>query len=301
MTVNLIQPNTVCHPDGQQTQVDMKVSKVSTLGRYQLTTGIEIFNLLNGMGNFNPARVPESALREVRNDTVALGPARLHYRHDGGEAGRQRHRVHAHRRQRRAAWQGTLGRGRDDCRRVGQGFTVSNPTQAGYQGVKADGALKSDAATWNIATIEPRKPQTFTLTVSGTGADRPCRARQCTSLNRCPKASRAWSSSPPRRPAAAAGDGARGHNKARDKARSQRRVALQFEPPSALPSTRPVYVVFPALKVISSPFSFPSTGVLPSVPVMFWKLCFSVSVPCGICHAPSTLAGMIQRLAVHQF
>jgi hypothetical protein len=50
VTVNLIQPNTVFHPQGRQTQVDFKVSKVTNFGRYRLNTGVEFFNLFNGTG-----------------------------------------------------------------------------------------------------------------------------------------------------------------------------------------------------------------------------------------------------------
>jgi hypothetical protein len=50
VTVNLIQPNTVFHPQGRQTQVDFKVSKTTQFGRYRLNAGIEFFNILNGTG-----------------------------------------------------------------------------------------------------------------------------------------------------------------------------------------------------------------------------------------------------------
>jgi hypothetical protein len=50
VTVNLIQPNTVFHPQGRQTQVDFKLSRTTTFGKYRLNTGIEFFNLLNGTG-----------------------------------------------------------------------------------------------------------------------------------------------------------------------------------------------------------------------------------------------------------
>ena len=40
-------------------------------------------------------------------------------------------------------------------------------------------------------------------------------------------------------------------------------------------------------------------GVVPSVPDTFWKSCFSVSVPCGVCQVPSTFAGTIQSSTVH--
>ena len=50
VTVNLIQPNTVFHPDGRQTQIDLKLSRVTEIGKYRLTTGIEFFNLTNGTG-----------------------------------------------------------------------------------------------------------------------------------------------------------------------------------------------------------------------------------------------------------
>ena len=36
-----------------------------------------------------------------------------------------------------------------------------------------------------------------------------------------------------------------------------------------------------------------------SVPDRSWNVCFSVSSPCGRRHVPSTLAGTIQRCAVH--
>ena len=50
VTVNLIAPGAEFHPNGRQTQVDMKFSRLTQIGKYQLTAGVEIFNLLNGTG-----------------------------------------------------------------------------------------------------------------------------------------------------------------------------------------------------------------------------------------------------------
>jgi hypothetical protein len=67
-----------------------------------------------------------------------------------------------------------------------------------------------------------------------------------------------------------------------------------------LPSTMPAYFVEPAVKVISAPFKRPCTAWLPSVPEMIWNVCVSFSSPLGVDHVPSTLAGTIQKSAVHQ-
>src|SRR5581483_1497838 len=46
---------------------------------------------------------------------------------------------------------------------------VVSATGAGYQGVRMDSELKSQAAIWQIPSIAPKEKQAFTLTVSGNG------------------------------------------------------------------------------------------------------------------------------------
>ena len=67
-----------------------------------------------------------------------------------------------------------------------------------------------------------------------------------------------------------------------------------------LPSTVPVYLVLPAVNVISLPFIRPWIAWLPSVPEIIWKVWVIVSAPFGVFQVPPTLAGTIHSSAVHQ-
>lgn len=53
------------------------------------------------------------------------------------------------------------------------GAKVVGTAGSGYQGVRADAALKADVAVWQLAKIAPREHQTYSLTLSkaGTAAD----------------------------------------------------------------------------------------------------------------------------------
>jgi mono/diheme cytochrome c family protein len=49
------------------------------------------------------------------------------------------------------------------------GTSVVSATGDGYKGVIEDAGLKSQAATWQLASIGPKEKQTYTVTVAGTG------------------------------------------------------------------------------------------------------------------------------------
>jgi len=49
------------------------------------------------------------------------------------------------------------------------GSKIVGGTGVGYQGVRNDSELKSEAAIWQLPSIAPKEKQTFTLTVSGSG------------------------------------------------------------------------------------------------------------------------------------
>ena len=49
------------------------------------------------------------------------------------------------------------------------GTKVIGAGGAGYQGVRPDSELKSEAAIWQIPTLAPKEKQTFTLTIAGNG------------------------------------------------------------------------------------------------------------------------------------
>ena len=127
-------------------------------------------NSILRMGNFSAARLPEATLREMWNYTVSLGarayitsrmtskPAANGTEYtlvvdNGGLPGK-----------------GLVAEDATITISLAPGVTVANPSQQGYQGVKADAGLKADAVVWRTAKIAPHESQTFTFTVSGGAA-----------------------------------------------------------------------------------------------------------------------------------
>ena len=125
------------------------------------------------MGSFSPARVPESALRDVWAYITDLGfRARMHGQLSTGVqfADGVVHTLDVKN-------TGLVGKGltAEDVTvslAVPEGATVVKTTGAGYQGVRRDEQAKADVAVWSVARMPPGEHQAYSLTLSRTGTVR---------------------------------------------------------------------------------------------------------------------------------
>ena len=126
------------------------------------------------MGNFSPARLPESMLSDMWGYLVDLGfRARMHGQLSAGApvANGVLYTLEV-----KNTGVKDVGLAADDLTvllAVPAGSQVVAATGAGYEGVRRDGQLKADAAVWRLARLAPGERQTYTLTLSkaGTAAD----------------------------------------------------------------------------------------------------------------------------------
>jgi len=126
------------------------------------------------MGTYSPARLPESVLQDIWMFARDLGyrPLMASALSTGVAAGggvTYTLTVENH---------GLPGRGlsAEDLTInlvVPAGASVVNTTGSGYQGVKADAALKANVAVWQLGKLGPKDQQKYTLTLSraGTASD----------------------------------------------------------------------------------------------------------------------------------
>lgn len=126
------------------------------------------------MGDYSPARVPESVLQEIFMFARDLGyrpfiTSRLSAGTAAAKGVTYTLTVENH---------GLPSRGlaAEDVTInlvVPAGATVVGTTGSGYQGVRADAGLKANVAVWQVAKVGPKEEQTYSLTLSraGTAAD----------------------------------------------------------------------------------------------------------------------------------
>jgi len=126
------------------------------------------------MGDYTPARVPESMLREIWMFARDLGyrpfiAGRVSPGAASASGVTYTLTVEAHGIPKR----GLTAEDLTIALVVPAGTTVVSTTGNGYQGVRADAALKATAAVWQLAKIAPGEHQTYSLTLSraGTAAD----------------------------------------------------------------------------------------------------------------------------------
>ena len=126
------------------------------------------------MGNYSRVRLPESLLQEVWRWAVDLGlrvpiTARLSTGvpagngvtytltlENGGLPGK-----------------GLTAEELSIALRLPSGSTVANTSGAGYQGVHRDAESGADMAVWEVPRMSPKDEQTYTITLSGSGAEMP--------------------------------------------------------------------------------------------------------------------------------
>jgi hypothetical protein len=122
------------------------------------------------MGSFNPARLPESMLREIWTYIVDLGfRARMHGQLSAGvpSNGGVSYKLDV-------TNTGVKGTGltAEDVTvtlAVPAGATVVTATGAGYQGVRRDEQAKADVAVWTVSRMAPGDRQAYTITLSQAG------------------------------------------------------------------------------------------------------------------------------------
>ena len=122
------------------------------------------------MGSFNPARVPESMLRDIWTYIVDLGfRARMHGQLSAGVAstGGVMYKLDV-----TNTGVKDIGLAAEDVTvtlAVPAGTTVVTATGAGYQGVRGDEQAKADVAVWSVPRMAPGDRQSYTITLSQAG------------------------------------------------------------------------------------------------------------------------------------
>lgn len=122
------------------------------------------------MGNFSPARVPESVLLEIFNWAKDLGfrvPVTGQLSAGQASANGTTYTLNV-------TNGGLIGKGLTAEELtvllfLPEGSSVVSTTGAGYQGVRRDEAGKANAAVWQVAKLAPKDRQTFTVTLSKAG------------------------------------------------------------------------------------------------------------------------------------
>jgi hypothetical protein len=122
------------------------------------------------MGNFSPARLPESMLQDMWTYLVDLGfRARMHGQLSAGVPSANGVVYKLEVANRGVAGVGLTAEDLTVTLAVPAGTKVVTATGAGYQGVRRDEQAKADVAVWSVARMAPGDHQTYTLTLSQAG------------------------------------------------------------------------------------------------------------------------------------
>jgi mono/diheme cytochrome c family protein len=126
------------------------------------------------MGDYSPSRLPESVLQEIWMFARDLGYRPFIAGHLGaGATGANGVTYTLTVESLGIPNQGLAAEDLTIALVIPAGVNVVGTTGSGYQGVRADAALKANVAVWQLAKIAPREHQTYSLTLSkaGTAAD----------------------------------------------------------------------------------------------------------------------------------
>ena len=126
------------------------------------------------MGDYSPARLPESVLQEIWMFARDLGYRPFIAGHlTAGAVGASGVTYTLTVESLGVPNRGLTAEDLTIALVVPAGATVASTTGSGYQGVRADAALKANVAVWQLSKIAPREHQTYSLTLSraGTAAD----------------------------------------------------------------------------------------------------------------------------------
>jgi mono/diheme cytochrome c family protein len=124
------------------------------------------------MGNYNPIRLPETTLRVIYDYMHDLGfPLTITARLDAGVPGANGVTYTA-----TVENAGVTGKGlpAEDMMLslvIPADVKVVSATGAGYQKVQRDEKANADVAVWKISKLQPKAPQTFTITLSKAAPD----------------------------------------------------------------------------------------------------------------------------------
>jgi cytochrome c553 len=121
------------------------------------------------MGDFSRLRLPESALREIYHflfeEAGYLAPLSANVKPGPPTGDATVYTLELE--NRGLAGKGLTSENLTIALALTPGTRVISGTGVGYQGVRNDSELKSQAAIWQVPSIAPKEKQTFTLTVSG--------------------------------------------------------------------------------------------------------------------------------------
>ena len=124
------------------------------------------------MGNFSKLRVPEGSLVEISHflfqELGFLVPLSATIKPGDSAGGNTTFTLNLE--NQGIQGKGLTAEGLTIALALAPGTTVVSGTGSGYQGVKSDAEIKSDAAIWQVASIAPGEKQAYTLTVSGNAA-----------------------------------------------------------------------------------------------------------------------------------
>jgi mono/diheme cytochrome c family protein len=123
------------------------------------------------MGDFSRLRLPETALQEIYHflfeEAGYLVPISANVKAGTPTGDNTMYTLELE--NRGLAGKGLTSENLTVALALAPGTKVVSGTGVGYQGVRTDSELKSQAAIWQVPSIAPKEKQAFTLTVSGTG------------------------------------------------------------------------------------------------------------------------------------
>ena len=121
------------------------------------------------MGNFSRIRLPEGSLEEISHflfqELGFLVPLSATIKPGAPAGGNTTFTLNLENQGEQG--KGLTAEGLTIALALAPGTTVVRGTGTGYQGVKMDPDLKTNAAIWQVASIAPKEQQSYTITVSG--------------------------------------------------------------------------------------------------------------------------------------